>query len=94
MRDAHYSSHPLHLCIEVGVAEKPANEGGDFILPDVHHNHAIAPMAERGQIETRIEGQECNISQPAKKHDDLVVLHPLVADIDSDLSCRDPRSSQ
>ena len=94
MRQAYHSAHPLHLSIEVGVAEKAANESGDFILPDVHHNQAIAPMAELGQIETCIAGEECDISPLAQKHDDLVVLDPLAADVDSNLPCRYPGGFQ
>ena len=61
MRDAYYSAHPLHLSIEVGVAEKAANERGGFILPDVHHDQAISSMAELRHIETCIAGEERDI---------------------------------
>jgi hypothetical protein len=33
MRDAHHFAHPLYLNIEVGMAEKAANECGSFIPP-------------------------------------------------------------
>lgn len=94
MRDAYHSSHPLHLSIEVGVAEKAANERRDLILPDVHHHQAIAPMAELGQIEACVAGEECEIPLLTQKHDNLVVLHSLAAHIDSNLPCRYPRGFQ
>ena len=94
MRDANHSAHPLHLSIEVGVAEKAANERGGFTLPDVHYNQAISTMAELRRIEICIAGKECDIPLPTQENRDLVVLHPLASDIDSNLPRRYPRSFQ
>jgi hypothetical protein len=85
MRDAYHSAHPLQLSIEVGVAKKAANECGGFILPDVQNHQAISPMAEIPHVETRIAGEECDIPLLAQENGDFVVLHPLAADIDSNL---------
>jgi hypothetical protein len=82
------------LSIEVGVAEKAANECGGFVLPDVHHNQAISPMAEIRQIEIFIAGEERDVPLLAQEDRDLVILHPLAADIDSNLPRRYPRSFQ
>jgi hypothetical protein len=94
MRDAYHSAHPLHLSIEVGVAEKAANERGDLILPDAHHHQAIAPMAELGHIEASVAGEESDIPLSTQKHDKFVVLHSLAAHIDSNLPRRYPRGFQ
>jgi hypothetical protein len=94
MRDAYHSAHPLHLGIEVGVAEKAANECGGLILPDVHYNEAISSMAKLRQIEIFVAGEERRIPLLAQENGDLVILHPLAADIDSNLPRRYPRSFQ
>ena len=94
MRDTHHSAHPLHLSIEVGVAEKAANERGGFIRPDVHYNQAISPMTELWPIEIFIAGEERGIPLLAQEDRDLVILHPLAADIDSNLPRCSPGSFQ
>jgi len=94
MRDAHHSAHALQLSIEVGVAKKAANERGGFILPDVQNNQAISAMAEFRHVEIRIAGEECDVPLLAQENGDLVVLHSLAADIDSDLPRGYPRSFQ
>jgi hypothetical protein len=94
MRDAYHSAHPLHLGIEVGVAEKAANECGVLILPDVHYNEAISSMAKLRQIEIFVAGEERRIPLLAQENGDLVILHPLAADIDSNLPRRYPGSFQ
>ena len=66
----------------------------DFILPDVHHNQTTALMAKFGLIETCIAGEKRYISPPAQKRHDLLVLHPLAADVDSNLPCRYPGGLQ
>jgi hypothetical protein len=40
------------------MAEKAANERGGFVLPDAHHNQAIASMAKFRQVETCIAREE------------------------------------
>jgi len=67
------------------MTEKAANERGGFTLSDAHHNNAIASMAQARQIETCIAGKECDVPAAAQEDDDLVVLHPFAADIDSNL---------
>ena len=94
MRDANHSAHPLQLSIEVGLAKKAANKRGGFILPDAHHNQAIASVPQLRQIEIRIACEECNTPVLAQENDDLVVLHTLAAEIDSNLFCPDPKSLQ
>jgi hypothetical protein len=94
MRDAYHSAHPLHLSIEVGVAEKAANERGGFIRSDVHYNEAISSMAELRPIEIFVAGEERRIPLLAQENGDLVILHPLAADIDSNLPRRYPGSFQ
>jgi len=70
------------------MTEKAANECGSFILPNVHHHEAIASMAEPRQIETSIAGEESDIPLPPQENDDLIVLHPFTADINSYLPRR------
>ena len=94
MRDAYHSAHPLQLSIEVGVAKKAANERGGLILPDVQNNQAISAMAEFRHVEIRIAGEECDMPLLAQENGDFVVLHPLAADIDSNLPRRYPGSFQ
>jgi len=67
----------------MGVSEKAANEHGDFVLADVHHDQAIVRMAQLRQIETSVAREKCDVSLPAQKHDDFVILHPLAADVNS-----------
>src|SRR5207244_4650550 len=87
-------AHPLHMSIEGGVAEKAANECGDFILRDLHHNQTIALMAKFGSIETCVAGEKRDISASAQKRHDLLVLHPLASDVDATLPCRYSRDLQ
>jgi hypothetical protein len=94
MRDAYHFAHPLHLSVEVGVVKKAANERSGLILPDVQNNQAISAMAEFRHVEIRIAGEECDMPLLAQENGDFVVLHPLAADIDSNLPRRYPGSFQ
>jgi len=85
MRNADYATRPLCLRIEIGMAEKTAHEGGNLVLADIHHDQAITPMPQSGTIETRIAREKTKITLLAEKDDDLVVLHPLVPDVDTNL---------
>jgi hypothetical protein len=42
MRDPYHLAHALYLGIEVGVTQQSPDEGGDFILSNVHPYEAIA----------------------------------------------------
>jgi hypothetical protein len=76
------------------MVEKAADERGGFILPDVHNNQAISSMAEIRRVEILITGEESGIPLLAQEDGDLVVLHPLAANIDSNLPRRYPGSFQ
>jgi hypothetical protein len=88
MRKSDHSAHPLHLNIIIWVAEEATNEHGGFILANIHHCQAIASMPEFWQIEVCIARVECCIPQTAQENDSLVILHPLAAEIDSNLPRR------
>jgi hypothetical protein len=45
-------------------------------------------MPVRRHIETSVAGEEVEVSVLAKKHDDLLVLHPFASDVNSDLPGR------
>jgi hypothetical protein len=94
MRDAYHAAHPFYLSVEVGVTDETADERSHLILSHAHYNEAIAPMPEPRQIETGVAGEEGDISLPSQENNDFVVFHPLPADIDSDLSQRNPRAFQ
>jgi len=51
-------------------------------------------MAEFRHVEIRIAGEECDMPLLAQENGDFVVLHPLAADIDSNLPRRYPGSFQ
>jgi len=94
MRHANDSAQPLHLSVEVRVAKKAANKRGGFILPDAHHNQAIASVPQLRQIEICIAREECNVPVLAQENEDLAVLHAFAAEINSNLLCPDPKSLQ
>ncbi len=76
------------------MAEKAANECGDFILRDVHHNQAIAVMSESALIKTCVTSEERDVPPSTQKHHDLLVLHPFSADVESNLRCSYPSRRQ
>jgi hypothetical protein len=94
MGQPYYTAHPLRLRVEIGVAEKAANERGHFILANAHHNQAVATMPEVRQIETSIAGEERDTALPAQENDNFLVLQALPANIDSNLSGGEPRCFQ
>ena len=65
MRNPYNAAHPLRSRIEIGVAEKAANERGHFILANARHDQAVASMSEVRQIETSIAGEERDTPLPA-----------------------------
>jgi hypothetical protein len=71
------------LAYRNGNGEKTAHEGGDLVLTDIHYDQAITPMPQFGNIETRIAREKTKITLLAEKDDDLVVLHPLAPDVDT-----------
>jgi hypothetical protein len=88
MRDSNHSAHPFRLRIEVGVAEKAANEHRNFILSNTRHNQAVASMPEVSYIEIGVTGEEGWIPLLAQENNDLLILQTLVANVDSNLPRR------
>lgn len=48
-------------------------------------------MPELRYIRIGVPGEEGEISLPPKKHNDIIILHALAADVDPNLSCRQSR---
>ena len=70
---------------KMDMAEKTAHEGGELVLANIHHDQAIAPMPQPGNIETRIAGEKTKMTLLAEEDDDFVVLHPFAPDVDANL---------
>jgi hypothetical protein len=51
-------------------------------------------VPEIARIETCVTSEEGNISLPAKKYDDLVILHPFATSVNPDLPCCYPSGFQ
>ena len=49
------------------MAEKTAHEGGELVLANIHHDQAIAPMQQPGNIETRIAGEKTKMTLLAEE---------------------------
>ena len=94
MRNPYYAAHPLRLRIEIGMAEKAANERGHFILANARHNQAVASMSEVRQIETSIACEERGAPLPAQENDNFLIVQAFSANIDSNLPGSEPRCFQ
>ena len=57
-------------------------------MTNIHHDQAIAPMTKLLQVKVCVASEKSGISLSPKKYDRLVVLHPLVADVQSNLPHR------
>lgn len=90
MRDQNHPAHPLGPSIEVAVAEKAANECGDFVLSNARHNQAIASMPQAGVIEARVASEKSGVVLLAQQDHNLLVLQTFAANVDSNLPRRQP----
>lgn len=90
MRDPNYAALPLHLGIEIRVPQKAPHERGDFILPDVCHNDAVASVPQARRKEVGVTGEKGSVTLPSQQNDNLLILQTLSAEIETDLSWRQP----
>lgn len=94
MRRSNYATHPLRLCVERRMAEEPSDERRHFVLSHARHNQAVASMTELPRVEIAIASEECNISNPTQKKQDLIILQTFPAKVNANLPGCDSGCSQ
>jgi len=66
-------AHPLRLSNKIGMPQKAADEGSDFILSGTHPNQAVASRAEGPQIEIGIARKESRVAMPPQENNDIII---------------------
>src|SRR2546422_1207343 len=76
------------------MAEKTANETRCVVLADSQACKTVICVAKTSFIESQVTSEECQASEPVKKRDDLLILHPFAADVMADLTGANSPTSQ
>ncbi|MGD1072169.1 MAG: hypothetical protein ABSB15_18735 [Bryobacteraceae bacterium] len=72
------------------MPQEAADERGNFILPDARHNDAVARVPQARIEKVSVPREKRGIALPFQQNDNLLVLQTLSANIETNLSGRQP----